>query len=376
MIRSGRSVDSSPGSERLLDEVAMADHARGLDDVAQLHLPPLAARVGLAQGGHERAGLGPQPLAGVGQRPQLRLEPPARLTALLVEREQLRVDPAELLLDRPDQLLDRRPALLELAVGLGLGGLQLRPRHLGQLRHARLQRVRAQRLERLAQLTLGVLQGRQAFGRPLALMRQVGARLNELTVELDGAVGLDHESAQPRSQRHQHEAGADQDADDEEEDLHGPTSVARRPDGSQECLHERSADPPATVDPRSRPGRVLPGFGAPDRGRARRQRLGGEPVRRLGRGRARGRARRGSGGRGVLPAGPQARTGRPRSRSARSPSRDSEASRSASAQPAADRARAQTSTGSSLPARRSRPRCTAAMNFDRLTSSVLRISSA
>ena len=37
---------------------------------------------------------------------------------------------------------------------------------------------------------------------------------------------------------------------------------------------------------------------------------------------------------------------------------------------------AQTSTGSSLPARRSRPRCTAAMNFDRLTSSVLRISSA
>ena len=35
-----------------------------------------------------------------------------------------------------------------------------------------------------------------------------------------------------------------------------------------------------------------------------------------------------------------------------------------------------TSAGSSLPARRSRPRCTAAMNFDRLTSSVLRISSA
>ena len=35
-----------------------------------------------------------------------------------------------------------------------------------------------------------------------------------------------------------------------------------------------------------------------------------------------------------------------------------------------------TSAGSSLPCNRSRPRWTAAMNFDRLTSSVLRISSA
>ena len=38
--------------------------------------------------------------------------------------------------------------------------------------------------------------------------------------------------------------------------------------------------------------------------------------------------------------------------------------------------RQRTSAGSSLPCRRSRPRCTAAMNFERLTSSVLRISSA
>ncbi len=44
---------------------------------------------------------------------------------------------------------------------------------------------------------------------------------------------------------------------------------------------------------------------------------------------------------------------------------------------AADQTVAQaTSAGSSLPCRRSRPRCTAAMNFVRLTSSVLRISSA
>ena len=45
--------------------------------------------------------------------------------------------------------------------------------------------------------------------------------------------------------------------------------------------------------------------------------------------------------------------------------------------PASGRAkRYDTSAGSSLPASRSRPRRTAAMNFERLTSSVLRISSA
>ena len=45
-------------------------------------------------------------------------------------------------------------------------------------------------------------------------------------------------------------------------------------------------------------------------------------------------------------------------------------------QPAELEAAQATSAGSSRPWSRSRPRCTAAMNFDRLTSSVLRISSA
>ena len=44
----------------LLDEVAVAHHPGELDHVAQLHLAPLAAGVGLAQRGDERAGLGPQ----------------------------------------------------------------------------------------------------------------------------------------------------------------------------------------------------------------------------------------------------------------------------------------------------------------------------
>ena len=107
---------------RLLDEVAVADHAGELDHVAQLHLAPLPAGVGLAQRGDERAGLGPQPLAGLGQRLELRLEAPARLAPLLVEPQQLRVDAAELVAERRHQLLDRLLALVEVALGLGLGG--------------------------------------------------------------------------------------------------------------------------------------------------------------------------------------------------------------------------------------------------------------
>ena len=36
----------------LLDEIAVADHSRELDDVTELHLPPLPSRVRLAQRGH------------------------------------------------------------------------------------------------------------------------------------------------------------------------------------------------------------------------------------------------------------------------------------------------------------------------------------
>ena len=108
------------------------DHPRQLDHLAQLHLPPLTARVGLAQGGDQRACLGPQPLLGLGQRPQLVLEPPPRLVALAVQRQQLLIDPPELVAQRPDQLLDRLCALVQVAPRLGLAGRQLRPGELGQ----------------------------------------------------------------------------------------------------------------------------------------------------------------------------------------------------------------------------------------------------
>ena len=158
-----------PGQGGLLDEVAVADHAGELDHVAQLHLAPLAARVGLAQRGDQRSGLGAQALTGLGQRLQLRLEPTARLASLLVEPQQLRVHATELVAQRGDQLLDRLLALVQIALGLRLRGPQLSPRELGELRHARLQRFGAQGLERGRQPLLGVGDRGQPLGRHRAL---------------------------------------------------------------------------------------------------------------------------------------------------------------------------------------------------------------
>ena len=101
----------------------MADHPGQLDDVAQLHLPPLAASVGLAQRGDQRAGLGAQLLPRLGQRAQLSFQATARFAALLVKREQLGVDAGQLLLERTDECLESLPALVEIALGLRLGRL-------------------------------------------------------------------------------------------------------------------------------------------------------------------------------------------------------------------------------------------------------------
>ena len=101
-----------PGVGVLLDEVAVLEHPGRLYHIAQLHLAPLAAGVGFAQCGDERAGLGAQAIAGLGQRAQLRAHLAPRLAAFLVEAQQLTVDPAQLLLERSHQLLDRRVALL------------------------------------------------------------------------------------------------------------------------------------------------------------------------------------------------------------------------------------------------------------------------
>ena len=217
------------GDRGLLGEVAVPDHAGELDHVAELHLAPLPAGVRLAQRGHERARLGPQPLAGLGERLQLGLEAPARLAALLVEVQQLGVDAAELLLERRDELLDRLPARVEVSPGLGPGGVQLGAVELGQLVDARLQRVGAQRLERRRQPLLGVGERRQALLAERALVLEGRASTDELALELAGARGLDRQRAQPGADRHQDGAGAGDQTDQQPERVHRTSSAWRRP---------------------------------------------------------------------------------------------------------------------------------------------------
>ncbi len=111
------------GEARLLVEIAVPDHAGQLDDLAELHLTPLTARIGLAQRGDQRAGLGPQLLVGLGQLAHALGQHPLRLVALLVERKQLLIDPLQLIFQGPDQLFHCQLTLLELTLGLRLTAL-------------------------------------------------------------------------------------------------------------------------------------------------------------------------------------------------------------------------------------------------------------
>ena len=76
----------------LLDEVAMREHAGGLDHATQLQLAPPAAHLRCPQGAHQRLGLQPQTVRGLTHGPHL-------LAQLGVGRGAGPLDVAELALD-------------------------------------------------------------------------------------------------------------------------------------------------------------------------------------------------------------------------------------------------------------------------------------
>ena len=116
------------GQRDLLGEVAVLDHPGELDHPPELHLPPLTADVRAPERAGERAGLAAQGLVGAQQLRQLRLEAAAQRVPVPVERAKLRVDAAELLVDRRQQPLgDRRAAR---------GGPGARQQHRGARRGA------------------------------------------------------------------------------------------------------------------------------------------------------------------------------------------------------------------------------------------------
>jgi hypothetical protein len=147
------------------------------------------------------------------QRLQLGVQAALGGAALLVELGQLRIDPGELFADRRDELLHLVPALVEITAGLDLRGTQLGLGELGQLRHVRLQGLRAQRLERRGQALLGVGDGGQSLGGERFLMAEVGLGLEQCSVELLGAGRLGGERTQPAAQREQDDRGPEEDSD-------------------------------------------------------------------------------------------------------------------------------------------------------------------
>jgi len=101
---------------RLLDEVAMLDHPRHLDDATQLQLAPAPARGRLAQCLDEVQRLTAQVDLTVGQRAHLRGERLVRTFAKLLDVVNASVELVEREPDRRDELLDRLLAFLELAL--------------------------------------------------------------------------------------------------------------------------------------------------------------------------------------------------------------------------------------------------------------------
>ena len=118
--RSGRSRrPSSSRSLGLLDEVAVREHARHLDDALELHLAPAAADVRRAECRDEAAGLLLEAALPLGDEPEVLVDAGDRREPLLLERLRLRVEAGERLLDRRElglgQLEQRRRALRERA---------------------------------------------------------------------------------------------------------------------------------------------------------------------------------------------------------------------------------------------------------------------
>ena len=162
-------VDDQVGAEqavhgaagRLLGEVAVLQHAGGLDHPAQLQLAPAPADLRRAQGGDELRGLRTQLLGGLAHRRDLLQQGRVRALAAALDLADLRLDLAERLPQRPDQALDRLLALVQVAAGLG--GRLLEP-GLGQPDERLV--VAGQRLARTAPRTPPAAAARRPARRP------------------------------------------------------------------------------------------------------------------------------------------------------------------------------------------------------------------
>ena len=102
-------------------------------------------------------------------------------------------------------------ALVQLALGVSLGRLHLRPRELGQLGDRGLKCVRTERLERGRQPLLGVVDRGQALLPPSPLVLQIRPGADQFAFQLARVIGGNGQTTQARQQH-----GGDQRRPDEQ----------------------------------------------------------------------------------------------------------------------------------------------------------------
>ncbi len=180
----------------LLEEVAVGEHPRRLDRVAELHLPPGAAHLGGAQGGSEARRLGPNLLAHLRERLDGGAQGAVVLPARALELLDLLGDVAERLAQRLDELLHRLLLLPEPARGELEEGLRVLA-----------QRVGRERVEAVGELAFGLLEERDLLGGS-------GALVLELDAQRGGLAARAGARDEPRR------GGADRESEDEGEHDH------------------------------------------------------------------------------------------------------------------------------------------------------------
>ena len=164
-IRSGRNRPSAGRRGLLLEEVAVIEHARELDDALELQLAPVAAHVRLAQSLHEIAGLAVQRVQAGAERADLLVELGGGRRAIHLDLPQLDVHLLERVDQRLHHLRNRLLPLVEIRDGARLHLAQRGSREAQHRLAVLLERLGRERAERVPQRLFGRLEQRVAIGR-------------------------------------------------------------------------------------------------------------------------------------------------------------------------------------------------------------------
>ena len=200
-----------PVDRRLLLEVAAVEHARELDDAAELHLAPAPAGLRGAERLHEVRRLAADERLRLRDLPELLRERAVRPLPRALDRPQLAVEPAERVADGGEEGRDGLLAAGEVAVGGRALAAERGPGELQERGGGGAERVGGERLERVGEPRPRVLHER-------ALLRGAGSLRGERRLELGDPhrpLGRAPRIAAPGEPA---EGGAEREAEREEEE--------------------------------------------------------------------------------------------------------------------------------------------------------------